>query len=92
MPEAKQYRLGLNQPDGSPTARRAIEMADAINRAGSTDPEKIRQALAATDLKQDQLVAGYDGVKFDSKGQNTLGSSILIQMRGGNRTCACGAG
>jgi len=32
MPEAKQYRLGLNQPAGSPTARRAIEMAEAINR------------------------------------------------------------
>jgi TRAP-type transport system periplasmic protein len=32
MPEAKQYRLGLNQPAGSPTARRAIEMGEAINR------------------------------------------------------------
>jgi tripartite ATP-independent transporter DctP family solute receptor len=32
MPDAKQYRLGLNQPTGSPTARRAIEMAAAINR------------------------------------------------------------
>src|SRR5437660_9740302 len=29
---AKQYRLGLNQPAGSPTARRAAEMAEAINR------------------------------------------------------------
>ena len=32
MPEAKQYRLGLNQPAGSPTARRAAEMAEAINQ------------------------------------------------------------
>jgi len=32
MPDAKQYRLGLNQPTGSPTARRAAEMAEAINR------------------------------------------------------------
>jgi len=32
MPDAKQYRLGLNQPVGSPTARRAAEMAEAINR------------------------------------------------------------
>jgi len=31
MPDAKQYRLGLNQPAGSPTARRAAEMAEAIN-------------------------------------------------------------
>jgi tripartite ATP-independent transporter DctP family solute receptor len=32
MPDAKQYRLGLNQPAASPTARRAAEMAEAINR------------------------------------------------------------
>ena len=32
MPDAKYYRLGLNQPAGSPTARRAAEMAAAINR------------------------------------------------------------
>jgi branched-chain amino acid transport system substrate-binding protein len=58
-------------------------LADAINRAGSTDPAKIQAALRATDLKKDQMVAGYDGVKFDDKGQNTLGSSIVVQMRGG---------
>jgi tripartite ATP-independent transporter DctP family solute receptor len=32
MSGAKQYRLGLNQPAGSSTARRAAEMAEAINR------------------------------------------------------------
>src|SRR6516225_5688677 len=32
MSDAKQYRLGLNQPAGSPTARRAAEMAEAIDR------------------------------------------------------------
>ena len=32
MPDAKQYRLGLNQPAGSPTARRAAEMGEAINQ------------------------------------------------------------
>jgi tripartite ATP-independent transporter DctP family solute receptor len=32
MPEAKRHRLGLNQPAGSPTARRAVEMAEAINQ------------------------------------------------------------
>ena len=32
MPDAKHYRLGLNQPAASPTARRAAEMAEAINR------------------------------------------------------------
>src|ERR671919_1535926 len=45
-------------------------LADAINRAGSTDAEAIRQALAATDLGPSQLMMGFEGVKFDEKGQN----------------------
>jgi len=32
MPDAKQYRLGLNQPAGRPTARRAVAMAEAIGQ------------------------------------------------------------
>ncbi len=57
-------------------------LADAINRAGSTEPEKIREALNATDLKADQLMIGYRGVKFDDTGQNTLASTFLIQLKG----------
>jgi branched-chain amino acid transport system substrate-binding protein len=57
-------------------------LADALNRAGSTDPEKIRDALTKTDLKPDQLMMGYDGVKFDETGQNILASTYLIQLKG----------
>jgi branched-chain amino acid transport system substrate-binding protein len=57
-------------------------LADAINRAGSTDAEKIREALNETDLKADQLMIGYKGVKFDNTGQNTLASTFLIQLKG----------
>jgi branched-chain amino acid transport system substrate-binding protein len=57
-------------------------LADAINRAGSTDPEKIRKALQETDLKPDQIMMGYRGVKFDETGQNTLASTYLIQLQG----------
>ena len=57
-------------------------LADAINRAGSTDPEKIRVALTKTDLKLDQLMMGYQGVKFDNTGQNILASTYLIQLQG----------
>ena len=57
-------------------------LADAINRAGSSEPDKIQAALQATDLKADQLMIGYNGVKFDSTGQNTLASTFLIQLQG----------
>jgi branched-chain amino acid transport system substrate-binding protein len=57
-------------------------LADALNRAGSTDPEKIRVALTQTDLKPDQLMMGYQGVKFDKTGQNILAATYLIQLHG----------
>jgi branched-chain amino acid transport system substrate-binding protein len=56
-------------------------MADAINRAGSTDPAKLQAALKATDLKPEQLMMGYRGVKFDETGQNILASTYLIQLK-----------
>ena len=58
-----------------------LVLAEALNRAGSTEPEKIRDALAKTDLKPDQLMMGYNGVKFDETGQNILASTYLIQLK-----------
>jgi branched-chain amino acid transport system substrate-binding protein len=56
-------------------------LCDAIDRAGSTDPAKIQAALRATDLKPDQLMMGYKGVKFDDKGQNILAAGLIIQLQ-----------
>jgi branched-chain amino acid transport system substrate-binding protein len=58
-------------------------LCDAIDRAGSTDPAKIQAALKATDLKPDQLMMGYKGVKFDDKGQNILAAGVIIQLQDG---------
>jgi branched-chain amino acid transport system substrate-binding protein len=57
-------------------------LADAINRASSTAPDKIRASLQATDLKPEQLMMGYRGVKFDETGQNTEAATYLIQLQG----------
>jgi branched-chain amino acid transport system substrate-binding protein len=59
-------------------------LVDAIDRAGSTEPAKIQAALKATDLKPDQLIMGYKGVKFDEKGQNVLAAGLVIQLEGEN--------
>jgi branched-chain amino acid transport system substrate-binding protein len=58
-------------------------LIDAIDRAGSTEPAKIQAALKATDLKPEQLMMGYKGVKFDDKGQNILASGVIIQLQDG---------
>ena len=59
-----------------------LALMEAINRAGSTDPAKIQAALVSQDLKPAQLMIGYNGIKYDAKGQNTLAATLLVQLDG----------
>jgi branched-chain amino acid transport system substrate-binding protein len=60
-----------------------IVMADAINRAKSTDGEKIREALVATDMSGEQTIMPWKRVKFDEMGQNNDADPVLLQYVGG---------
>jgi len=59
-----------------------LALMEAINRAGSTDASKIQAALVSQDLKADQLMIGYNGIKYDAKGQNMLAATLLVQLEG----------
>jgi branched-chain amino acid transport system substrate-binding protein len=59
-----------------------LALMEAINRAGATDPAKIQAALVSQDLKPEQLMIGYNGIKYDAKGQNTLAATLLVQLEG----------
>jgi branched-chain amino acid transport system substrate-binding protein len=59
-----------------------LALMEAINRAGSTDPARIQAALTAQDLVPQQLMIGYNGIKYNAKGQNTLASTLLVQLQG----------
>ena len=62
----------------------AIVLADAINRSGSLETVSVRKALLATDIKRDDLIMPWDGVKFDANtGQNILGKGIIVQVQQG---------
>jgi branched-chain amino acid transport system substrate-binding protein len=56
-----------------------LVLADAIDRAGSTDPEKIRQALVATDMPGEMTIMPWKRVRFDEQGQNPDANAILMQ-------------
>jgi branched-chain amino acid transport system substrate-binding protein len=60
-----------------------IVMADAINRAKSTDGDKIREALTATDIPGEQTIMPWKRVKFDEMGQNNDADPVLLQYVGG---------
>jgi branched-chain amino acid transport system substrate-binding protein len=59
-----------------------LALMEAINRAGSTEPAKIQAALKSQDLKPEQLMIGYNGIRYDEKGQNALAATLLVQLQG----------
>src|SRR4051795_3008537 len=56
-----------------------LVMAEAINRAKSTDGEKIREALIATDMPGDATIMPWKRVKFDEMVQNNDADPVLLQ-------------
>jgi branched-chain amino acid transport system substrate-binding protein len=52
--------------------------ADALERAKSTDPDKIVEALKATDFKDHPMVG--DAVKFAPNGDNINATTAMIQI------------
>jgi branched-chain amino acid transport system substrate-binding protein len=61
-----------------------ITLVEAINRAGSTDAEKIRKALTETNIPKEQLIVPWDGIRFGPTGHNELVRGILMQVQKGN--------
>jgi branched-chain amino acid transport system substrate-binding protein len=60
-----------------------LVLADAINRAKSTEPNAIIKALSETNLNQDQVIMPWKGIKFDSTGENILASIVMQQIQKG---------
>ncbi|MBS0644134.1 MAG: ABC transporter substrate-binding protein [Proteobacteria bacterium] len=81
--ELYQKHTGRSLDDTSARAMQGfLALMEAINRAGSTEPTKIQAALQTQDLKPEQLMIGYNGIKYDAKGQNTLAATLLVQLDG----------
>ncbi|HXK53495.1 MAG TPA: amino acid ABC transporter substrate-binding protein [Hyphomicrobiales bacterium] len=57
------------------SAAAVMVFADAFQRAGTLDPAKVRDALAATDMQ-----TFYGNVKFDETGKNIAKPMVLFQV------------
>ena len=60
-----------------------LVLADAIGRAKSNDGEKIRAALAATDMPGEATLMPWKRVKIGADGQNADADPVLLQYLGG---------
>lgn len=61
-----------------------IVLADAIDRAKSTDGLKIRDSLAATNIPGEQTIMPWSKCAFGPDGQNMNADPVLIQYRDKN--------
>ncbi len=83
IPSAAEYAALFEKKYGyAPDFHAAVSSAallvlqKAVQSAGSTDPEKVREALQKTDLK-----TFYGDIKFDEKGRNTAGKMGVVQIQ-----------
>ena len=85
------FKKRYGEPFGGASARSFTGMqafVEALNIAGSTKPEAIRQAFNKVNIPAEQLVVPYAGVKFEDfeghTGQNSLGGGLIAQYQGGD--------
>lgn len=75
-------KYGEDLASGSVMAWEGLHVVvDALERAGTTDKEKLREALRATDIPEDTILTLWKGIKFDERGYNSLSAMILNQLQ-----------
>ncbi|MEJ2508474.1 MAG: amino acid ABC transporter substrate-binding protein [Gammaproteobacteria bacterium] len=63
---------------GAESAAAVLVFVDAFQRAGSLDPEKVRDAIAATKMQ-----TFYGNIDFDKTGKNIAKPMVLYQIQNG---------
>ena len=81
---AYQRRYGMRPRCGHSLANQcgARVFMDAVQRAGSLEPDRVRAAVLATDVAAGATPTGW-GVGFDERGQNRLARPRLLQWQDG---------
>jgi branched-chain amino acid transport system substrate-binding protein len=77
------------EPEGLQAYSDVYIWADALERAGSVDKTKERDALAATNLTPDShnpaLMMPYASIRFGADGQNPDAGLMMLQVHNGKR-------
>ncbi|MGH2820187.1 MAG: ABC transporter substrate-binding protein, partial [Actinomycetota bacterium] len=82
--ELFQERFGHAMDENSArTFTGALTLFQAIDEAGSTEAEAIRDALVELEVAPDQTIMPWDGIRFDDTGQNELARGIVLQFLDG---------
>ncbi len=80
------------QPEGLQAYSNVYIWLDVLERAGTVDKAKLRDALAATNLTDESqspaLIMPYKTIRFGTDGQNPDASLLVLQAAGGKRVIA----
>ena len=81
----EQYEARFNQPmseTAAGTFTAVLVLADAIDNAGSTDPQRVRAALLNLDIPGRETIMPWSGVRFDASRQNVAANGVVEQRVG----------
>lgn len=76
----KKYDVAMTE-NSARSFTAALTLFQAIDTAKSTEPEKIKQALIATDIPAEQTIMPWVRIKFDDKHQNTGAAGVVEQLK-----------
>jgi branched-chain amino acid transport system substrate-binding protein len=76
------YEERYNQPmtdTAAGTFTAVLVLAQAIDNAGSTDPQRLRAALLNLDIPARETIMPWSGVRFDASRQNAAANGVIEQ-------------
>jgi branched-chain amino acid transport system substrate-binding protein len=79
------YEQRFNQPMGETAAgtfTAVLVLAEAIDNAGSADPQRVRAALLNLDIPGRETIMPWSGVRFDASRQNVAANGVVEQRVG----------
>jgi branched-chain amino acid transport system substrate-binding protein len=76
------YEERYSQPMGETAAgafTAVLVLAEAIDNAGSVDPQRVRSALLNLDIPGREMIMPWSGVRFDGSRQNASANGVVEQ-------------
>jgi branched-chain amino acid transport system substrate-binding protein len=81
----ERYEERFGQPmteTAAGTFTAVLMLAEAIDNAGSTDPQRVRAALLNLDIPGRETIMPWSGVRFDGSHQNVAANGVVEQRVG----------
>jgi branched-chain amino acid transport system substrate-binding protein len=81
----ERYEERFNQPmseTAAGTFTAMLVLAEAIDNAGSTDPQRVRAALLNLEIPGRETIMPWSGVRFDASRQNVAANGVVEQRVG----------